>query len=109
MLKNEYELRYLPIFYEDLNRAVTYIVSELKNTKAGQDLVDAVENAILERLPMAESFEQYHSLRERRYPYYRIYVGNYIVFYVVIHGEDGKKEMEVRRLLYKGRNRDQIV
>ena len=38
MLNNEYELRYLPIFYEDLNRAVTYIVSELKNTKAGTEI-----------------------------------------------------------------------
>ena len=53
---NDYELRYLPIFYEDLGQTVTYIASELKNPKAAQDLIDAVEAAILERLPMAESF-----------------------------------------------------
>lgn len=105
---NDYELRYLPIFYENLGQTVTYIASELKNPKAAQDLIDAVEAAILERLPMAESFEQYHSPIERRYPYYRIYVGNYIVFYVVIDEADNKI-MEVRRFLYKGRNRDQIV
>ena len=48
---------------------------------------------------MAESFEPYRSLRERRYPYYRIYVKNFVVYYVVIdEGDD--KIMEVRRFLY---------
>ena len=35
-------------------------------------------------LPVAESFEPYHSIRERKYPYYRIYVDNYVIYYVVI-------------------------
>lgn len=109
MQNNKYELRYLPVFYEDLGQAITYIATELKNTKAAQELLDAVEKAILERLPIAESFEQYHSLKERRYPYYRIYVGNYIVYYVVIKESDEQSVMEVRRFLYKGRNREQIV
>ena len=33
---------------------------------------------------MAESFGQYHSVRERKYPYYRIHVNNYVVYYVII-------------------------
>ena len=51
---------------------------------------------------MAESFEPYRSLRERRYPYYRIYVKNFVVYYVVIddEGEGEDKIMEVRRFLY---------
>ena len=108
MSNRDYELRYLPLFYEDLNQTVQYIAIELGNKKSARDLVDKVENAILKRLPMAESFEKYASLKERRYPYYRIYVGNFIVFYVVIE-EDDKKIMEVRRLLYMGRNIETIV
>ena len=46
---------------------------------------------------MAESFEPYRSLRERRYPYYRIYVKNFVVYYVVIDDEGEDKIMEVRR------------
>lgn len=38
----------------------------------------------------------------------RIYVGNYTVYYVVIHKED-KSVMEVRRLLYNGRDRDSLI
>ena len=108
MSNRDYELRYLPLFYEDLNQTVQYIAFELENRKAAEDLIDAVETAILERLPMAESFEQYPSPTERRYPYYRIYVGNFIVFYVVID-EDDKKIMEVRRFLYMGRNIETIL
>ena len=37
------------------------------------DLLDKVESAIMARLPVAESFEPYHSIRECKYPYYRIY------------------------------------
>ncbi|MDD3910189.1 MAG: hypothetical protein PHN86_09610 [Proteiniphilum sp.] len=55
--------------------------------------------AIRERLTCAETFEQYYSAMERQYPYYRIYVGNFTIFYVVI--ED---VMEVRRIVYSKRN-----
>lgn len=104
-----YKLRYLPLFYEDLEQAVIYIAQELGNPQAANDLVDAVEKAILERLPVAEAFEVVHSLNERKYPYYRIYVKNYVIYYVVI-GDDGKdKIMEVRRFLYNRRDRDKMI
>ena len=108
-MQNKYKLSYLPLFYEDLNEKVDYIAVEKQNVNAALDLVDAVEQAILERLPVAESFEQYVSKYEREHPYYRIYVGNFIVFYVVIDDGGKQKTMEVRRLLYKGQDRDNKV
>ena len=95
MSEKRYELRFLPLFEEDLNEIVDYITLRLRNPTAANALVDAVEAAINERLTCAEAFEPYHSTRERRYPYYRIYVKNFIVFYVVIGNV-----MEVRRILY---------
>lgn len=108
MPDNQYELRYLPLFYTDLEEAVSYITEKLNNITAARDLVSSIEKAILERLPNAESFEPYRSKKNRQYPYYRIYVGNYTVYYVVIHEED-KAVMEVRRLLYNGRDRDSLI
>lgn len=99
MSEKQYELRILPLFEEDLNEIVDYITNRLRNPIAAENLVDAVEAAIYERLPYAESFEQYHSARERQYPYYRIHVKNFIIFYVVIGNV-----MEVRRILYGRRN-----
>ena len=109
MLSKKYRLRYLPLFYEDLDEKVTYILEKLKNPKAANDLLDKVEAAIMERLPVAESFEPYYSIRERRYAYYRIYVDNYIIYYVVIDDNPNDLVMEVRRFLYNGQNRDNMV
>ena len=104
-----YRLSYLPLFYEDLDEKVSYIAEKLKNPKAANDLLDKVEKAIMERLSMAESFEPYHTVQERRYSYYRIYVDNYIIFYVVIDDNPDDLVMEVRRFLYNGQNRDNMV
>ena len=109
MLSKKYRLRYLPLFYEDLDEKVTYILEKLKNPKAAIDLLDNVEAVIMERLSVAESFEPYYSIRERRYPYYRIYVNNYIIYYVVIDDNPNDLVMEVRRFLYNGQNRDNMV
>ena len=109
MFSKKYRLSYLPLFYDDLDEKVTYIAEKLKNPKAANDLLDKVESAIMERLSVAESFEPYHSVRERRYSYYRIYVDNYIIYYVVIDDDPHDLVMEVRRFLYNGQNRDNMV
>ncbi len=99
MGKKGYKLRFLPLFQEDLNEIVDYIAFRLENPGAAERLVDAVEAAIQERLPHAESFEPYFSARERSFPYYRIPVKNFTVFYVVMDDV-----MEVRRILYSRSN-----
>ena len=109
MRRNKYELRYLPLFYDDLRKIVLYIANDLRNPGAANRLLDSVEKAIKDRLPVAESFEQYKSIKERRYPYYRIYVDNFVVYYVVIDEGSGNIIMEVRRLLHRSQNRDDII
>ena len=99
MADTKYKLRYLPLFYEDLEQKVVYIAKNLHNEKAANELLDAVERAILERQPVAEAFEPYHSMKERRYPYYRIYVKNFVVWYVVIDDEGEDKIMDYSDLL----------
>lgn len=109
MLSKKYRLSYLSLFYEDLDEKVTYIMKNLKNPQAANDLLDKVEAAIMERLPVAESFEPYRSVRERRYAYYRICVDNFIIYYVVIDDVPNDLIMEVRRFLYNGQNREKFV
>lgn len=109
MANNTYRLRYLPLFYTDLEEKVTYIIDKLQNPQAAIDLLNEVETAILERVDNAESFEPYRSLKERQYSYYRIYINNYVIYYVVIDDEGAEKIMEVRRFLYKGQDRDHII
>ena len=103
-MSKDYSLRYLPLFAEDIVAAHDYIALKLKNPKAAQGLVVETEQAILDRLPYAESFETFRSQKSRRYPYYRIDIGNYAVYYVVIDSV-----MEVRRFLYGRRERAHLL
>ena len=98
MKDKKYEVRFLPLFEEDLSGIAMHIAHRLKNPAAASKLIADVEGAIAKRSGCAESFEPYDSAKERKYPYYRIYVGNYVVYYVVIDGV-----MEVRRILYNKR------
>lgn len=101
MANKRYTLRYLPLFEQDLVQTVNYITNVLKNPEAAEKLVNDVETAIQERLNNPLAFEPYPSIKKRKYPYYRIYVRNYVVYYVVI-GE----VMEIRRFLYGARDTD---
>ena len=101
---DRYELRYLPLFYDDLADLADYITYRLKNPEAAKRLVDEVERSILERRECPKAFEPYQSHRKRPYPYYRIYVGNYVVYYVVIGNV-----MEVRRILYGKREMETLL
>lgn len=99
-----FDVRYLPLFWEDLSEAVSYIAFELKNPAAAQRLVDSVEAGIFEHLQNPTMAATYRTTSERPFPYYWFSVGNYMVFYVVI--DDA---VEVRRLLYKGRNIESMI
>ena len=104
----KYKLRYLTLFYKDFQEVVSYISNTLENPTAALKLIDDVEKAIKERLECPESYAKYNSVKDRKYPYYRIKVRNFLVFYVVIE-ENQEKIMEVRRLLYSKRNIQDII
>lgn len=108
MLNQKYTLRYLPLFHEELESAVLYIANRLGNPTAAESLLNNVESAVLERLENnPEGYEPVPSKKQRDYPYYRIYVGNYIIYYVVI--PEGKERiMEVRRFTHTLQKRDSI-
>lgn len=99
-----YELRYSPLFYNDLDRITNYILLDLKNEIATKTLIDDIEAVIRKRLDNPLQTAIYHSMRRRRYDYRRIVVGNYLIFYVVI-----EHTMVVRRLLYGRRDLDKIL
>lgn len=103
-MKNEkYKLRYLPLFEQDLLQTISYITNVLKNTDAAEKLVNDVEDAIQERLEYPLAFEPFPS-KKRDYPYYRIYIRNYVIYYVVIGDV-----MEVRRFLYGARDTNRYL
>ena len=90
----EYTLRYLPIAKQDLSDAISFIMNEFQNPIAAENTLNKIEKAIMDRLEESpESFAIWPSTKKREYPYRRINVGNYTVWYVVIDNI-----MEIRRI-----------
>ena len=104
MNKQTFKLTFLPLFEKDLLKATDYITNMLQNPSAAHRLVDDIELEIVKRLEMPLSFAPYQSSKIRNYPYYRINVRNFSIFYAVID-----YTMEVRRLLYSKRNIDELL
>jgi toxin ParE1/3/4 len=100
----DFELRYSPLFYDDLDRVTNYILLDLKNEIATKTFIYDIETAIKKRLESPLQPAVYPSMRRRGYEYRRILVGNYLIFYVVI-----ERTMIVRRLLYGRRDLDKIL
>ena len=98
-MPKHYRLQYLPLFWDDLERAVFYIREVLKNPDAAERLLDRTEAAILEHAKEPAMAQVYKTTRRRPLPYYWFPVGNYMVFYVVYDGV-----MEVRRFIYGARD-----
>lgn len=99
-----YELRYLPLFWDDLNEAVSYIADHLKNPQAAERLVDNVEDAILQYQKNPLLGHEYRSTREHAEQYRWFAFDNYLIFYVVLGDV-----MEVRRLIYGARDLTRLV
>jgi len=103
-MKGKYELKILPLFEEKLQEIVDYIAHRLNNPIAAENFVDAVENAIYDRLFAPEAFEPYPSKKKREHPYYAIPVKNYFIFYVV-----NGNTMEIRTIVYSRRDLTKII
>ena len=99
-----FELRYSPLFYEDLDKIIDYLLFELQNELAAKTLVSNAEVAIKKRLNNPTSAAPYRSVGIRPHPYRRILVGNYLIFYVVVDNI-----MIVRRMLYGRTDLDRIL
>ena len=100
----KYTLRYLPLAKQDLSEIVNYIQNNLENPIAAENTLSKIEAAILERLESPEFFAVWQSKKQRPYPYRKINVGNYTVWYVVID-----HIMEVRRILYSRRDEETLI
>ena len=99
MNKRAYAVRVLPTFVTDMRAIRDYISFDLQSPEAAERLTADVRKAIETRAEAPLAFEPFHSRKDRRYPYYRILVRNYIILYVVIDDV-----MEVRRILYNRRD-----
>ncbi len=95
MLGDVYTVKYLETFRREIDEAADYIAFELENVPAAEKLLANVESAI-ERTSTAPTVTKpYGADAATGDVYYRIIVGKFSVFYVVIGSV-----MEVRWFRY---------
>lgn len=99
MKKNKYEICYLSSFENELDEIIYYISSILKNKKAATNLLKNIESSIKERSKNPEIYEVYKSEKEREFVWYRMYVKNFSIFYMV-----KENVMEVAHIIYSKRD-----
>ena len=104
MAKNKYTIKYTDTFTKQFNKILKYFIYKLQNKIAAENFYNEVITEIEKRIENPESFEKYNSIRKRKNTYYRIYVKNYTIFYVVKNNT-----MEIRRILYSRRNFDNLI
>ena len=67
-------------------------------------MLQNVYNAIEQRSKSPESYKIYKSKVNMRYIWYRIYIGNFTIFYTVRN-----TIMEVTHIIYSARNFDDLI
>lgn len=104
MAKNKYTIKYTATFTNQFDNILKYFIQKLKNKIAAESFYNEVIAEIERRSKNPESFEKYRSSRKRKNTYYRIYIKNYTIFYIV-----KDNTMEIRRILYSKRNFDNLI
>ena len=104
MEKNKYEIKYLPSYINDLIGILNYITNNLQNLQAAERLLNSINDAIKKRSLCPQSFEKYNRARNSKYIWYRIYVGNYTIFYTVL-----ESTMEIVHILSSNKNFNNLI
>jgi len=104
MNNKQYIITYLPLFYKDLNKITKYINNKLNNRIAAENLITEIKQKIEKRAYNPISYKKYSSSTKRKHTYYRLYVKNYTIFYIV-----KDNIIEIRRILYSKRNFDNLI
>ena len=102
-MENNYIIKYLPTFSEELNSILYYLAHELKNKKAAENFYKDVFQKIEKRSFNPTAFTVYRKTKSGD-NWYKIQVKNFTIFYVV-------KDivMEIRRIYYSRRNFDKLI
>ena len=104
MANNKYSIRYTSTFIKQFNNILSYFLHKLNNKIAAENFYNNVIQEIENRSKNPKNYEEYIGNKKRKNAYYRIYVKNYTIFYVVID-----HTMEIRRILYSKRNFEKLI
>ena len=104
MDNKKYNIKYLPTFIYQLNNILYHLTYVLKNKNAAERFREEVIEKIEKRSESPTSFEIFKNSKIEKTNWYRIYVKNYTISYVVKNDV-----MEVRRIYYSRRSFEKLI
>ena len=104
MENHKYEIRYTSTFINQFNNILKYFVNKLNNKIAAENFYKKVVREIEKRSESPESYKKYSEIKKRKNAYYRIYVNNYTIFYIV-----KDNAMELRKIIYSKRDFNNLI
>ncbi len=96
-----YDIVYLPIAKNVINKIILYISEELKSPSAALDLLNEFEKSITVLRDFPYSYKLYESNIKIKNKYRVIPIKNYLIFYMV---RQDVPIIEIYRVLYARRN-----
>lgn len=103
MEKNNYKIEYSENFKKEIEEVFIYIVVELQNIIAAENLLELVNSSIIKRSNNPTIYKSFKLKNNGTYNWYRININNYCAFYTVENNI-----MTMRRFIYKKRNINKI-
>ncbi|MGN1298888.1 MAG: type II toxin-antitoxin system RelE/ParE family toxin [Candidatus Scatovivens sp.] len=104
MDNKKYNIKYLSTFVNQLNNILYHLTYVLRNKNAAEKFREEVIEKIEKRSKSTTSFEIFKKSKNEQINWYRIYVKNYTIFYVVKNDV-----MEVRRIYYSKRSFKKLI
>ncbi len=104
MTKNKYEIQYSETFKMEIKNAFRYILDDLENSVAAENLIQLVQKEIEKRSDFPESFKRFKIERESEFKWYRINVNSYSILYTV-----DKNIITMSRFIYSGRDFEKLI
>lgn len=83
MENKKYSIRYLPTFINQFNSILNYIIVDLKNKIAAEQLYKDIIQQIEKRSKCPSSFEIFKSTKNKDINWHKIQVKNFTIFYVL--------------------------
>lgn len=100
MEKINYVIEYSETFKKEIEEVFIYIVKELQNIIAAENLLQLVHNAIIKRSKDPIIYKSFKLKDSGTYNWYRININNYYALYTVENNM-----ITMRRFIYKKRNK----
>ena len=104
MDKNSFKIEYSETFKREIESIFKYIVNELQNEIATENLLQLVEKEIITRRYNPKGYKSFKLDDRDTYIWYKIKINNYYAFYTVENNI-----ITMRRFIYSRRNFNHLI